>query len=394
MIDILGQIERWREQLLDLSKRNRLINCRIGGRGALRLDHPTPDVVWREMLSGSSMVFRWKSELIEDKEQDSGDDEHTSLLFDEVGGEGRQQPQDDMQACLESPLLKPTDLLTEMTDKRLGGRLSRLSLNARTTLSEQGINSLFLAFGMLCWYESIDSDVAIRSPLLLVPVSLRRSGVDKPWTLLLYEEEVHPNHSLNQIMKSSFNMELPEFAEDSLLDADTGRTDYFRLLSDSIDDKSRWEIEDIAVLGTFSFQKIAMWNDLGTNAEHVAAHGMCQAIAGSEVPDLAPDVELPSPREFDSKLDPKDLHLILDADSSQLEALVAAKNGLNLVVDGPPGTGKSQTIANIIAECLASDNTVLFVSEKAAALEVVKHRLDTVNRRGRPKAASSDNLLR
>src|SRR5207237_6214988 len=80
--------------------------------------------------------------------------------------------------------------------------------------------------------------------------------------------------------------------------------------------------------------------------------------------------------EFDEKISPRTLHTVLDSDSSQLEAVLAAKNGISLVVDGPPGTGKSQTIANIIAECLADNKTILFVSEKAAALEVVKRRLD------------------
>ena len=376
MIDILEQIERWRQQLLDTSKRNRLINCRIGGHGALRLHFPNTDLIWDKLLSGSSMTFRWKRELVGDDGRGTADETQQGLLFDEIDNDDQSQPGTDLQACIASPRLKAFDLLTEMTDKRLGGRLSRLSLNARTTLSEQGINSLFVAFGMLRWYESIDSEVAVRSPLLLVPVTLKRSGTDAPWTLSLHEEEVHPNHCLNQIMKSNFDLDMPEIGEEDLLDTASGRNSYFAALSEAITDGPRWEIEDIAVVGTFSFQKIAMWHDLGANADRVSEHGMCQAIAGKEVPDLTPEVELPSPRQFDEKINPKDLHLILDADSSQLEALVAAKDGLNLVVDGPPGTGKSQTIANIIAECLATDKTVLFVSEKTAALEVVKHRLD------------------
>ena len=68
---------------------------------------------------------------------------------------------------------------------------------------------------------------------------------------------------------------------------------------------------------------------------------------------------------------------MLDADSSQGEAIEAVRRGANLVLQGPPGTGKSQTIANMISECLWSGKTVLFVSEKMAALEVVKKRLDS-----------------
>ena len=67
-----------------------------------------------------------------------------------------------------------------------------------------------------------------------------------------------------------------------------------------------------------------------------------------------------------------------DADASQHSAIIDVMKGENLVIEGPPGTGKSQTIANIIANALGSDKnaSILFLSEKLAALEVVKRRLD------------------
>ena len=136
---------------------------------------------------------------------------------------------------------------------------------------------------------------------------------------------------------------------------------------------------DRVILGTFNFQKLAMWQDLGDNRDRIAAHDLCRAIAGDETAPVSAAAELPAPEDFDDRVHPKDVHTILDSDSSQLEAILAAKSGMSLVLDGPPGTGKSQTIANIIAESLAAGKTVLFVSEKAAALEVVKRRLDASN---------------
>ena len=59
---------------------------------------------------------------------------------------------------------------------------------------------------------------------------------------------------------------------------------------------------------------------------------------------------------------------VLDADSSQLAVLGEIVKGKNLVVEGPPGTGKSQTIVNIIAELLANDKKILFVSEKKSSI--------------------------
>ena len=82
-----------------------------------------------------------------------------------------------------------------------------------------------------------------------------------------------------------------------------------------------------------------------------------------------------SPKDLDRRMHPADLVTPLPADSSQLAAVVAAAEGRDFVLIGPPGTGKSQTIANIIAQCLASSKTVLFVAEKAAALDVVHRRL-------------------
>ena len=79
-----------------------------------------------------------------------------------------------------------------------------------------------------------------------------------------------------------------------------------------------------------------------------------------------------------SILAPQEVHHVVDADSSQVLALLDVNQGRNLVVQGPPGTGKSQTITNMIAEALGAGRTVLFVSEKMAALEVVKRRLDAI----------------
>src|SRR5205085_578465 len=115
---------------------------------------------------------------------------------------------------------------------------------------------------------------------------------------------------------------------------------------------------------------------LGRNAERVKAHQLCRAIAGDTAVSLVPPSDLPSADKLDEVVPPIQAIHILDADSSQHEAIEAVRRGAHLVMDGPPGTGKSQTIANMIADALAAGKRVLFVSEKTAALEVVKRRLD------------------
>src|SRR5262245_22275960 len=118
-----------------------------------------------------------------------------------------------------------------------------------------------------------------------------------------------------------------------------------------------------------------MWDDLGRNRDRIAGHDLCRALAGDSTASLRCPRDLPAANELDRLAQPDKTFHILDADSSQHEAIEAAKRGASLVLDGPPGTGKSQTIANVIAEFLATGKTVLFVSEKAAALEVVQRRL-------------------
>jgi very-short-patch-repair endonuclease len=118
-----------------------------------------------------------------------------------------------------------------------------------------------------------------------------------------------------------------------------------------------------------------MWDDLEKNRDRIAGHHLCRAVARDPTAELRPPSDLPKADELDRRTRPEQTFHILDADSSQHEAIAAATRGASLVLDGPPGTGKSQSIANIIAEFLAAGKTVLFVSEKAAALEVVQRRL-------------------
>ncbi|EGQ43776.1 MAG: archaeal ATPase, partial [Candidatus Nanosalina sp. J07AB43] len=139
----------------------------------------------------------------------------------------------------------------------------------------------------------------------------------------------------------------------------------------------RWDINSKSVLGIFDSAKFAIYEDLDQNREEIKQNDIVRAING-DTDALKNDKELPSAGELDDKVSPKDTYQVLDADSSQQEAIEAAKAGKSFVLQGPPGTGKSQTIANIVAEKLAKNEKVLFVSEKEAALKVVKNRLEDV----------------
>jgi very-short-patch-repair endonuclease len=390
------QIEDWRKRLLDLSKRNRLINCKVGARAAIEVAHPDAEAVWQQVIvNDGTMSFAWKHDLLDEEPEkasqqlslflDEGEDQSHKKAVDsqESPNNGSQASpnRSEMEECLASPHLRDDDILTQLADRALASRLSRLSLNAKTAIAEQGINILYLGFGLLRWYESPDSDAAFFAPLLLVPVELDRAGPDAPWHIRAYEEEVVPNYSLRELLSTNYRLTLPDIPDNGLENPGE-RAAFLQAVADLVqgpESHSRWEVQDRVILGPFSFQKLAMWQDLGNNRERIASHDLCRSIAGDLTASVSNGGDLPSPSDFDERVHPKDVHSILDADGSQLEAILATKTGMNLILDGPPGTGKSQTIANIIAESLAAGQTVLFVSEKAAALEVVKRRLDGCN---------------
>jgi len=380
-VDVLAQIDVWRSKLLDLTKRNRLINCKVGAKAALQLVHPTPDSLWRQLIvSNETLTFIEKTKLAGEQSPPNPPVRGLSdarAFSPPVQKPSRQQGVP-LEECLRSPRLKSDHILTSLADDVLASRLKRLSQNAQTTLDEQGVNTLFVGFGMLEWFEADHSSEPLLSPVILIPVTLSRTDSGSSWQLAAEEEDILPNQCLHEILKAQFHLTLPELLDpDSDVETDPfGYFDQIRAVLKNHSLAARWRISPDVVLGTFSFQKVAMWQDLGKNAGLIAEHGLCRAVAGDLAGVVHPISDMPAPAEFDDRLRPHDVHSILDSDGSQLEAIVAARHGVSLVIDGPPGTGKSQTIANVIAECLADGKTVLFVSEKSTALEVVKRRLD------------------
>jgi hypothetical protein len=374
-----ARVEEWRSQLLDTSKRNRLISLSLGRAGAVKLVYPGAELLWTKLVGeGSTMSFPLKQQLVGMAVEDlEGEPLGTyPSLFDPETETKAPSERIDINLCLESPRLRESHVLTDLTDKQLKSRLGRLALNAKTSMSEQGVPTLYVTFGLLKWFESPDSQVQIISPLLLFPVEMERENVESPWDMKPQEEEVLPNRSLAQLMGNNFAIRFPELPDDEDSDSPIWRSRYFAAIQNAIRHQKNWEILDECTLGIFSFQKLAMWDDLGKNQDQIIEHELCRAVAGDQAVRLKVPEGLPKARDLDAVAHPAMTYHILDSDSSQHEAIEAAKRGASLVLDGPPGTGKSQTIANIIAEFLAMGKSVLFVSEKSAALEVVKRRLD------------------
>ncbi|MFL7809676.1 MAG: DUF4011 domain-containing protein, partial [Anaerolineae bacterium] len=268
-------------------------------------------------------------------------------------------------------------LQTPYPEAALQKRLLNTYYAARTYVEEQGVNTLFVALGMLRWYESPDSETARLAPLILVPVELDRTNVQARFRIQYSGDEIGDNLSLRAKLGTEFGCTLPALPETE--DVDVGA--YTAQVQEAIAHLPRWSVDTgIVVMGFFSFGKFLMFHDLHPanwpEDAAPAAHPIVEALLQEGFAE--PDPSVPDGTRIDESIPPARLHQVVDADSSQTLAALDVAEGRNLAIQGPPGTGKSQTITNIVAEAIAAGQTVLFVSEKMAALEVVKRRLDNV----------------
>ena len=250
----------------------------------------------------------------------------------------------------------------------------KLSSEAHTVVEETGTNMLYLMFGFLEFYDSEDSDRPLLAPLISMPVSLDKGALDHesrtyPYDVSYSGEDVVENFTLREKLKQEFRLQLPEFDEE-----DTPAS-YFAKIEQAVSRRRNWKVRRRLSIGFLSFGKLAIWADLDpAKAASLLTNPLLRSIfeggnSGSSEAFHAEDYVV-------DKHPAAELPLIYDADSSQHSAIIDVLDGKNLVINGPPGTGKSQTITNIIAAAMSQGKKVLFVSEKLAALEVVKQRLE------------------
>ena len=250
--------------------------------------------------------------------------------------------------------------------------LKNLRSKAKLAQEEQGTNTLYLCFGFIYWREhERESSPWLKAPLLMMPVSLGLKSLNAPYTLSRYDDEIEVNPTLDYLFNAEYHIDLPTF---ELKNRDSF-ANYLAQIEEIVD-KRGWKVVPEVSLGLLSFLKISMYHDLNNNQSLMMNHPVLRAMAGDrtaigDLPESANNFDFDSVR-------PTEWHEVVDSDSSQEEAILLSKLGVSFVMQGPPGTGKSQTITNIIAEALADGKKVLFVSEKAAALQVVLKRLADV----------------
>lgn len=347
------KVEHWKKQLLDLSKRNKMINYRETKRATLKILEPEfTELFNRLAVSEEELTFQHPV----DKETDLRTFSILSLL-----------------ETLSYPIsVHVGDIKAEGSLLKRRIALNNLRSKSKLARDEQGTNILYLSFGFIEWREKNSANAQwLKSPVLMMPVSLILESIQSPYTLLRYDDDIEVNPTLDYLFNERYGIDLPTFE----LNDEESIEQYMHTIEE-ITVQHGWKLVREVSLGLLSFLKISMYHDLNNNYERMLKNPVIRALTG----DANAVNNIPSElTEFDfDRVSPNDCYQVVNSDSSQQEAILLSKAGVSFVMQGPPGTGKSQTITNIIAEGLADGKTILFVSEKAAALQVVYKRLTEV----------------
>lgn len=358
-----SRLDRWKQQLLDLSLRNRLLNFRPT-RKTLELLFPDPAALEDALATGTEFALFAKPTFLEDQGR-------SAALHTE------RSQSDSLDDFVRSEFADHR-LRTPYDDDELEHRLREVYRAARNDLDESGTNSLYVALGFLSWRDNGDRGTERFAPLVLVPVQIVRRSIAEGYRVRSLDEEPRINVTLLEKLRTELGVDisgLDELPEDES-GVDIARV--FRRFRVAVKSVPKFDVVERAALGMFSFTKFLMWSDLETRAEHLLESDVVRHLV--ETPDrpLSPKSEFVAPERLDTDYPPERILCPLDADSSQLAAVLAAADGKSFVLQGPPGTGKSQTITNLIAHALGRGMRVLFVAEKRAALEVVHRRLTSI----------------
>lgn len=384
-----------RNRLLDLTSRNRLLNFKHGKSGFIRVIDEMPDQLAQNILDGHEFTFipidePLRVELIQHgyiQINDEGQDvkvkaDPNAKEWAKIKGLNTNY---ELPLSIKSENSKHNDTYIQslLFPRDLEAQLRSIRTKANTAIEETGANILYIAFGFLEWFEDENSEVARQAPLYLIPVKIDKAALNKnlgtyTYTIEYTGEDIIPNLSLREKLKHDYHLELPELTEDTLPEK------YLKQVETQLcRHKPQWKMKRFSTLSMFDFGKLLMYLDLDPlrwpeGSGNIQNHPILQKFFAKDGVENEGDFSADFGEEYlVDKLD--EVHnqypLIDDADSSQHSALVDAIQGKNLVIEGPPGSGKSQTITNLIAAAISQGKRVLFVAEKMAALQVVKSRL-------------------
>lgn len=392
-----SSLEAVRKKLIDLSNRNNLLNYRHPKASCLRVIDELPNQIVEVLASGKSLTFIPVPEPRELELIQAGyieiDPTTNAKKYHEYPNAEQWAKKLGLDTSYEVPASEAasisesrhqdTKLQTLMYSPELESRCRNIRNKAETAIEESGANILYLVLGFLEWTESRVSQLPRMAPLFTLPVRMEKKKFERGegtfrYTITLKDDGLLTNVPLREKLSNDFGLILPT------LEDDTSPEGYFQRISDTIlKEHPNWKIRRQVTLALLNFSKMVMYEDLNPGnwpkSSSIAEHPIISKFFSSGRSEYC-NANFGYSEEHPID-DVKNIHskfpLIYEADSSQHSALIDAVNGENLVIEGPPGTGKSQTITNLIGASIANGKKVLFVAEKMAALDVVKKRLDS-----------------
>ncbi len=348
--------KQWERRLLDLSLKNTLLNFRPE-KNVLHIFSADINQMYETLCNGGEFAILEKTtdlrNLISQDSYFSGAASRSAV------------------SELLSIELKNHRLRTYSEKDPLADTVHYLMKKEKTAQEEAGASVLFLAFGFLRWYESESSREPKYAPLVLCPVKLVRTKGGKGYSIALSSTELQFNNTLLEFLMREFKIDIRGL--DSI-SSGIRISEILAMVRAEILSMKRWSVVEEVYLANFSFARYAMWNDIRKNIDRFRKNQMVKSLLDNRL-EIANTV---FENKTEDEYDPAEILCPLTADASQFDAISEATAGTSFVLHGPPGTGKSQTITNIIANCLCKGKRVLFVAEKQAALSVVKKRLDSI----------------
>lgn len=355
------RLDRWKRKLLDLTMHNRLLNFKESKKNIPIL---CPDLGSLEDALADGTTFKVYPKLYDLGENNARNaDVHRQRT-------GAGSLEEMLKEAFNSRRLH-----ADVTEIDVNRRLLEIYREARLSIEENGANTLYLALGFLAWYETTTSPQRRLAPIILIPLEIERRSLQEGFSIRQGDDEPMVNVTLLANLAADFELNINGLDPIPMDDHGIDVPLILRKFREAVVDIDRWEVLEQAYIGHFSFAKFLMWRDLEVRSEDLQRNAVVHHLIHTPSEVYPDNGTFPDPDRLDDTHSPEVTFCPLSADSSQLAAIHAAADGKSFVLHGPPGTGKSQTITNIIAHNLALGKTVLFVSEKRAALEVVHRRL-------------------
>lgn len=360
------RIDTWQRKLLDLTKKNSLLSMQERAL-AIRLYCPDIGEMEDKLADGNEFTF------LPAEESPLNDSERSRDMF-------KLQTGNDLHRSYALDQLDKHVLIANMNNKRLEHCAIALLRKAKNDLEEGGSNTLFLALGMLKWKENPEDTRSYKAPLILLPVQLiRKSARAKVKVKQLQDEAPIFNMTLIEFLYTEYEIDLNQFRE-SMPEDESGIdvAKVWNTVRSAIAEQPGFEVIEELVLSSFSFAKYLMWRDLKDRLDDLKLNPFVSHLVDSPEKSYQQESSFIEHDRVDEVIEPDKIFTPLNCDSFQLVAVEASGKAQDFVLEGPPGTGKSETIANIICHNLALGRKVLFVAEKMAALNVVYRRMEKV----------------